>query len=108
MSVAIHNRILKKRLILENKIVKINADLIQLQDNCTHPKLRYRYNGSSGNWDNDSFYWIECFCPSCKKRWTHDETSQEYLKINKIYPQIRSIERYSDDGLYKKFYEDWV
>lgn len=48
--------------------------LVRLQGECTHPNVKKKYRGSSGNYDPSAdSYWIEFDCPDCGKRWQEDQ-----------------------------------
>lgn len=105
----LHNNFIEKRLSIEKKILALELEIKELQDKaCTHPKMRYKYDGVSGNWDNCEFYWVDCYCPSCQKRWRFDEKTEEYRFIDRIYPHIRRIDKYSNEKEHKNFYGDWI
>lgn len=74
--------ILKKRKQIEKKYAEYNQKLIQLQLECPHHNLEYKYRGNSGGWDYEDSYWTEWYCPDCNKKWT---TDQSYASKNK-YP----------------------
>lgn len=58
------------------KIKKLNKELMEIQDECSHPKhaLKIKKCGDSGNYDpSDDRYWIEYHCTLCDKRWDEDQ-----------------------------------
>lgn len=76
---------------IEHKIDKLNKELENLQNVCTHRDLTYKLRGDSGNWDRaDDAYWIEWHCHDCDKRWT---TSQDNVwhQTNVVYPHAKRV-----------------
>lgn len=101
-----HNSVIKKYNNIQKKYDKLDDELNKLQEDCTHPHLRYKNEGSSGNWDNTEHYWRDWYCPSCKKRWT---TSQDYSTVKQLETNATNV---SKDNVnieyYDKFYGDWL
>ena len=83
----------KKR--IESKIDQWENALVILQDEmCPHEKLTYKNEGSSGNWDNEEYYWRDWKCYICGKRWTTDQTYESETK----YPHAIDITNIGYEG----------
>lgn len=64
----------RKRITIQNKMIKLNEHLAELQILCQHPNVEKTYKGNTGNYDPSAdSYWIEWKCPDCKKYWMTDQ-----------------------------------
>ena len=64
----------RKRITIQNKMIKLNEHLAELQILCQHPNVEKTYKGNTGNYDPSAdSYWIDWRCPDCDKRWTTDQ-----------------------------------
>ena len=46
----------------------------KLQLICTHLNVEKKYDSNTGNYDPSAdSYWIDFFCPDCRKRWRVDQ-----------------------------------
>lgn len=53
---------------------KLAKELSKLQAVCQHPDVVKTYNSNTGNYDPSAdSYWIDFFCPDCRKRWVEDQ-----------------------------------
>lgn len=76
-----------------NEINRLQISLSIVQNECDHEVSVYKPNGSSGNWDKESYYWHECYCYDCKRRWSVDQESGKppcNLKVEMIDPSINA------------------
>lgn len=73
---------------LFDKKDSILEEIADYQSICAHKTSVYRADGSSGNWDNDAYYWYDFYCYDCRKRWTHEQSlgHGNSLKVEKIDP----------------------
>lgn len=100
-----HEKFSKKYQRLQVKEAKLQAEYSALEDVCSHPYLRYKNAGTSGNWDNYEAYWREWFCPTCNKRWTTSQDRDETYPLEVKYPHVTKIDLYGKHrDLYREFY----
>ena len=67
-------QIQKQYLTIKNKIDRLSEQLDELQEQCQHPNVEKTYKGNTGNYDPSAdSYWIDWFCPDCKKYWMTDQ-----------------------------------
>ena len=104
MSLKESKRIIRRRETLEKRLDKIKEDLKDLQAECPHHNLRYRYGGTSGNYDGYEAYWSDWYCPDCQKRWHAGNKSELEEELYKRYPHAKQICRYNNSKKYKNFY----
>jgi hypothetical protein len=56
------------------QIQELQDELRKHQDRCKHAKVEKTAGSNAGNWDpSDDWYWYDCFCPVCLKRWTEEQ-----------------------------------
>jgi transposase-like protein len=80
-----------KRKQLTLKYLEYCVELDQLEKECPHQDLTYKYGGSSGNWDkSDDKYWIDWKCHDCGKSWTTSQDNTWHL-TRKVYPQAKQV-----------------
>jgi len=78
---------------LNNRINKLHADIKNIQNECEHENLTYKYWGSSGNYDPSAdVYGIDWRCQDCGKFWTTDQTNSWHL-TKVVYPHAIDITR---------------
>ena len=67
-------QILRKRLAIEKKITKLNLELFNLMESCTHDDADHVNKADTGNYSSDDdSYWTEHRCKSCNKFWITDQ-----------------------------------
>ena len=66
---------IKKIKKINAKIAELELEKKQIQENCSHRQIFYRYHGSTGNYDpSDDGYIFEYKCTMCEKnKFIHDE-----------------------------------
>lgn len=85
------NKIARKLKTIENKIDKLEAEIANIQENCPHENLTYKYCGSTGHYDrSDDAYWMIWKCQDCKKQWQTSQNDAYNLKTN-VYPQAKRV-----------------
>jgi hypothetical protein len=53
---------------------KLAHDLAKLQALCPHTNHHKKNEGTGSMWcKDDEAYWIEHYCPDCRKRWSTDQ-----------------------------------
>ena len=68
----------RKMATLKKTQAKVTSEMQLLRMECPHNTPKYKYNGSTGNYDPSSDgYWIEWNCPDCEKHWTTDQGIDE-------------------------------
>lgn len=69
--------IIKQKVIkIQNRIKKLDQELINIQEACLHPKdyLEKKANANTGNYDPSSdCYWYDCHCSLCDKYWREEQ-----------------------------------
>lgn len=66
--------ILRKRLSIDKKIHKLQLELVNLMDSCTHDDAYHVNKADTGNYStSDDSYWTEHRCKSCNKFWITDQ-----------------------------------
>jgi len=75
MSKARQAAIKKKRQKLEAEQKVLKARVTYLQNvSCKHPDVAKKPGSNAGNYDPAAdYYWVDCNCPDCGKRWTEDQ-----------------------------------
>lgn len=57
--------------LLESQILGLQNKIEKIQSKCPHTKLEKKYGSNTGNLSElDDRYWIDYFCPNCKKFWS--------------------------------------
>lgn len=73
--------IVRQRKKLWDQEKKIAQAIDKLQAGCSHPTPTAEYKGDTGNYDpSANGYWIRWECADCGKRWTTDQTPEEWNK----------------------------
>lgn len=58
---------------IKRQIQELNNALSKHQ-RCKHTKVIKVAGSNTGNWcPSDDFYWYNCNCPTCLKRWTEPQ-----------------------------------
>ena len=73
--------------IIQEQIDTLYNELKEIQKRCKHLKATKKYNGNSGHFCSaDDSYWIDCYCPTCLKKWVVYDYEEEYFnnKYNTI------------------------
>jgi hypothetical protein len=73
MSKTIITPIEKRRISIEKQIAKWEDKLAELHNVCKHEYATKINKGSTGSWDRDDYYWRECSCPECGRRWNEEQ-----------------------------------
>lgn len=48
---------------------RLQKEILNLQEGCTHPNIEGKYDANTGNYDpNENSYWLITNCPDCGKR----------------------------------------
>jgi hypothetical protein len=58
------------------QIEELKQEVIDIQEQCTHPPLVLvkEYNSNTGNYDpSQDCYWINYHCELCEKRWREEQ-----------------------------------
>jgi len=61
---------------LREQIKTLTDKIIEIQNECSHPKgaLTKKGGSNTGNWcSGDDRYWYDFHCGLCDKRWTEDQ-----------------------------------
>lgn len=59
---------------IDRREEKLAHELAKLQDLCVHSNVTKKYDSNTGNYDPSAdSYWIDFFCPDCRKRWREDQ-----------------------------------
>ena len=61
---------------IREEISKLQGQLNQIQDECTHPSpcVTKEAKSDTGNWDKgQDRYWYNCKCHLCGKKWEEDQ-----------------------------------
>ena len=67
-------RIQRKADRLYLKWEKVWMDIKTMQDSCPHKNATKEYKSNSGNYDPMADqYWINFYCPECRKHWTTEQ-----------------------------------
>lgn len=60
------NKVLK----LQAKIAVLNAQILEIQNDCIHVNVTKVPKADTGNWcRSDDEYWYDCKCADCFKFW---------------------------------------
>lgn len=98
--------IIKRRKDTLSKLDELYKYLKDLTERCSHHNLRYRDDGTSGNYDGYESYWRDWFCPDCGKRWSTNYKSDQYRTELDRYPKANRVCRYNNPKEYKNFFSE--
>lgn len=80
------------------QIDDLSNQLISIQDKCDHQKAFYSYGSDTGNWcSSDDSYWIDLWCPICRKRWRVNYDSDEGYNIPEGAVEVDNLNKICDE-----------
>lgn len=68
----------------KEKILEQTLKIKELQEECTHTGVHFKYRGGGGGYDRDDSYWINYKCPHCDKYWRTDQTYEARFLIERL------------------------
>jgi len=77
------NKPCRRVAVLQQRIVKAQKELKQIQDECPHPKetLDKKFGGNTDNYDPHSdSYWVTLHCGVCDRGWVVYSDDPEYRR----------------------------
>lgn len=58
---------------LKDEALRVQSELNELREGCTHPDAAKEHKSNTGNYDPSSDgYWTEFKCPDCGKQWSEE------------------------------------
>lgn len=67
----LHQAIIKERDAIKVVYEELRKREKALQEACPHDNHTRTARANTGNYDtSQDYYWYDCYCPDCDKRWT--------------------------------------